>query len=34
MFDALAVFAVARRQFGAALAELALEFRNGSLGID
>jgi hypothetical protein len=33
MFDALAVFAVARSQFGAALVELALEFCDGSLGI-
>ncbi len=33
MFDPLAVFAVARRQFGAALVELPLEFRDGLLGI-
>src|ERR1700739_1301350 len=33
MFDALAEFAVPRRQFGAALVELPLEFRNRLLGI-
>src|SRR6516164_1136954 len=33
MFDALAEFAVPRRQFGAALVELALEFRDRLLGI-
>src|SRR6516225_8891805 len=33
MFDALAEFALPRRQFGTALVELALEFRNRLLGI-
>src|SRR5438132_9141737 len=33
MFDALAVFAVARGQFGAARVELPLEFRDGRLGV-
>jgi hypothetical protein len=33
MFDALAEFAVARRQFGTARVELALEFRDRLLGI-
>jgi hypothetical protein len=34
MFDALAEFAVARGQIGAARVELALEFRDRPLGID
>ena len=33
MFDALAEFAVPRRQFGTALVELALEFGDRLLGI-
>jgi hypothetical protein len=34
MFDALAVFAVARGQFGAARVELPFEFGDSPLGID